>query len=100
MENKTAGKALSGYFQTLFTAQERKVREEEKPHELLCPDCDLLVFIPALMQRQVASCPRCSRTLEKHAYYRIQTPLALVITGLLLYILANIYPVLTLELAG
>ncbi len=59
-----------------------------------------MISIPVLKQQQVAACPRCFRTLEKHAYFRIQTLLALVITGLLLYIPANSYPVLTLDLAG
>ncbi|WP_157236996.1 paraquat-inducible protein A [Endozoicomonas elysicola] len=100
MENEAMGKALGKYLQALLTQRHSGGREAEQPHELLCPECDLLISIPVLKQRQVAACPRCFRTLEKHAYYRIQTLLALVITGLLLYIPANIYPVLTLELAG
>ncbi|MFK0570640.1 paraquat-inducible protein A [Endozoicomonas sp.] len=115
MKNKMAGRVMGRYLQTaaLLAGKSlagkrpdgkklatRKVKNKDHPHELLCPDCDLLIGIPVLGQRQVASCPRCFRTLEKQAYYRIQTLLALVMTGLLLYIPANIYPVLTLELAG
>ena len=100
MENRTTIKALSGYLHNHLKQKTKKAAKEEKPHELLCPECDLLVVIPVLIQRQVASCPRCLCVLEKHAYYRVQTLLALVVTGLLLYIPANIYPVLTLELFG
>ncbi len=100
MENERVRKGFSGHIQALLIQKQRMDKKAEQPHALLCPDCDLLISIPALKQKQAATWPRCFRTLEKHAYYRIQTLLALVVTGLLLYIPANTYPVLTLELAG
>ena len=66
----------------------------------LCPECDLLVHVPELHERQEAHCPRCRHVLERYFPVSVQTLLALVITGLLLYFPANLYPVLTLELLG
>ena len=64
----------------------------------LCPECDLLVSVPVLQERQEAHCPRCKHVMFRRQSMSIQTLLALVLTGLLLYIPANLYPVLTLEL--
>ena len=66
----------------------------------LCPECDLMVHVPLLHERQEARCPRCRHLLERYFPVSVQTLLALVITGLLLYFPANLYPVLTLELLG
>lgn len=66
----------------------------------LCPECDLMVHIPPLHEREEARCPRCGHLLERYFPISVQTLLALVITGLLLYFPANLYPVITLELLG
>ena len=66
----------------------------------LCPECDLLVGIPELHDCQEARCPRCRHVLERHFPVSVQTLLALVLSGLLFYFPANLYPVLTLELLG
>ena len=59
-----------------------------------------MVHIPVLHERQEARCPRCRHMLERYFPVSVQTLLALVLTGLLLYFPANLYPVLTLELLG
>lgn len=66
----------------------------------LCPECDLMVDLPELYERQEARCPRCRHVLERHFPVSVQTLLALVLTGLLFYFPANLYPILTLELLG
>ncbi len=66
----------------------------------LCPDCDLIIAEPFLTSKQEACCPRCHHLLERHKPHNMQNILALVLTGLLLYIPANIYPVLYMELLG
>ena len=59
-----------------------------------------MVHIPELHERQEARCPRCRHVLERYFPISVQTLLALVLTGLLFYFPANLYPVLTLELLG
>ncbi|WP_252177525.1 paraquat-inducible protein A [Endozoicomonas sp. 4G] len=70
----------------------------------LCPDCDLMIKTPTFAHdpayRQQASCPRCGCVLESHRPAGIQRCLALVVTGLILFIPANYYPVLSMDILG
>ncbi|KEQ16318.1 paraquat-inducible protein A [Endozoicomonas numazuensis] len=70
----------------------------------LCPDCDLMLKAPVFGKdpayRQQAVCPRCSCVLESHRPAGIQRCLALVVTGLLLFLPANYYPVLSMDILG
>lgn len=66
----------------------------------LCPDCDLVIADPDIREEQEARCPRCSHLLERSQPLNSQRLLALALTGLVLYLPANLYPVLFMELAG
>lgn len=70
----------------------------------LCPDCDLMINTPVFRHdpayRQQAACPRCGCVLESHRPAGIQRCLALVVTGLILFIPANYYPVLSMDILG
>lgn len=69
----------------------------------LCPDCDLLVRViclPGSAHRQVNSCPRCNRILREYHPNGLIKALSWVITGLVLFIPANIFPVLIMEILG
>ena len=66
----------------------------------LCPDCDLVISVPDINTVQEAHCPRCSHVIESSKPLNIPRLLALLITGLVLYLPANLYPVLYMELAG
>lgn len=66
----------------------------------LCPDCDLAVTVPEVNPKQEARCPRCSHLLDRPKSLNIQRLLALSLTGLILYLPANLYPILFMELAG
>jgi paraquat-inducible protein A len=61
-----------------------------------CLTCDLLV--PAASRR--AHCPRCTAALHPRKPAAMQRTLALVLCGFLLYIPANLLPVLTIERYG
>src|SRR6202034_757247 len=61
-----------------------------------CLTCDLLVPAPA----RRALCPRCTAALPPRKPAAMQRPLALVLCGFLLYIPANLLPVLTIERYG
>ncbi len=69
-------------------------------HIRLCPDCDLVVSVPDIQNQQQAHCPRCFHLLETSQPLHVQRLLALVVTALLLYFPAILYPMLSMELAG
>jgi len=65
-----------------------------------CPACDALYRAVPLAAGSVAECTRCGEDLYRHAKYSLDDALALAIAGLLLLILANLFPVMTFELSG
>ena len=69
----------------------------------LCPDCDLLVRVVCRSEtthKQINSCPRCNQTLYEYHPNGLVKTLSWVITGLLLFLPANIFPVLVMEIFG
>jgi paraquat-inducible protein A len=65
-----------------------------------CPDCDLLQNIPELPQGGKARCPRCGFTVASRSSNPIDLPLALTVTGLILLIVANTSPLMSLSAVG
>jgi paraquat-inducible protein A len=65
-----------------------------------CPHCDLLSEIAALQPRESAHCRRCGSLLYQHKVRSISRTLAWAIAGLLLFIPANVYPILQLQALG
>lgn len=67
----------------------------------LCPDCDLLIREEAYANpahKLVITCPRCNRNLREYHPDGLIKTLSWVITGLLLFLPANIFPVLVMEI--
>jgi paraquat-inducible protein A len=67
---------------------------------IACKDCDLLLERVATPPGGKALCPRCENPLYQHREQGIERTLALAITGLLLFIPANLLPVMSLQLIG
>jgi len=67
---------------------------------IACHECDLLLARPEVPPGGVAQCPRCGSTLFAQSVNSIERSLALAIAGLILFLPANIYPLLTLEVVG
>ncbi len=67
---------------------------------LACPDCDLIQTIPPLADNEVAHCIRCGTTLFKQQKNSINRSLAFAITGLILFIISNLFPLLSLKAVG
>lgn len=57
-----------------------------------CHDCHLLSRMPRLAQDQAAHCPRCGGTLHQRKPNSIMRTWALVITGMIFYVPANVLP--------
>ena len=66
----------------------------------ICHDCDALLRIPELNRSETAHCPRCYALLEEGGNIAINRLLPLTITGFILFILANIFPLLSMNANG
>ena len=64
-----------------------------------CHDCDLLMRV-RLEGEGRACCPRCGALVRRYGAQRQDAELALLLTGVIAFLLANVYPVVTLEAAG
>jgi len=69
-------------------------------HTVACPDCDLLLAFSASLARHTLRCPRCGGTVHRRVDTSVDTALAFSITGLLLYLPAMLFPLMTLETLG
>ena len=67
---------------------------------MACPECDLLHRVPPPPRGGISLCTRCSAVLERGRQGRLETALALYVTALLLFILANAFPLMILNLHG
>jgi len=65
-----------------------------------CPDCDLIQALPMLAIGDSANCIRCEATLFKNQRNSLNRSLAFAITGLILFIIANMFPLLSLKAMG
>ncbi|MGF1547857.1 MAG: paraquat-inducible protein A [Thiotrichales bacterium] len=65
-----------------------------------CHDCDLLLRLPPLEAGQNAACPRCGAVLQRKHANSVERSLALVVTGFILFALANLFPFLALNARG
>ena len=73
----------------------------DKPHGLfVCHECDALQNVSGIKPGNVASCVCCGNTLFKNPKGGIETPLALLIASAILFLVANVYPVMTINIAG
>lgn len=65
-----------------------------------CGDCDLLQRVPPLPVGARARCARCGLVLAARPSDPIHRPLALTVTALVLFVVANLEPMLGLSAAG
>ena len=76
----------------------------EKASIITCHDCGLLQKISHLPEDGAVTCSRCDATLRKLERIKpaenIEHLLALVITALVIFIIANSFPVIDLQIAG
>ncbi|POZ60442.1 paraquat-inducible protein A [Chromobacterium alticapitis] len=71
------------------------------PRVTACHDCDLLLRLPAAAEeRSSVRCPRCGAALYEQGRDALPLSCALLLAGLVVFVIANSYPVLTLEIAG
>ncbi len=69
-------------------------------HLLACPDCDLLQRAAPPRPGQRLRCRRCGAVLYRQVPHAVERGLALVVTGVILFALANAFPLLSLQAQG
>ena len=76
--------------------------EAANPWECLvaCHDCDALYPMPSLKEGEKALCVRCGSVLLLRKRDSLERSLALALTSLMLFLLANFYPLLGLNIQG
>jgi paraquat-inducible protein A len=69
-------------------------------HLIACHDCDLVHHLGAIPQGGAARCSRCGGILYQPKTDTLNRTLALVLTGVILYIIANTYPFLGFQIGA
>lgn len=68
-----------------------------QPQDLIiCEYCDTVYHRATLRKHQRALCQRCGGVLYRHTSLTLQQRLALSVTGGILLVFANAYPVMTI----
>ena len=70
------------------------------PNWIICEHCDSVYTQVPLAKGQVARCVRCSAILDRGGQMSLQQLLALSISAAVLFILANLFPVISISLQG
>ncbi len=67
---------------------------------MACGECDTLQRVPLVVPGCKVLCRECGSFLYRHPKGGIDRPLALMLGALLLYLLANAFPLVTLDIGG
>ncbi|MEZ3498124.1 membrane integrity-associated transporter subunit PqiA [Pantoea sp. KPR_PJ] len=67
---------------------------------MLCPQCDLMVKLPDVPQGSRASCPRCHTVLTTNWQEPRRRPTGYALAALFMLLLANLFPFVSMKVAG
>jgi paraquat-inducible protein A len=67
---------------------------------LVCPHCDAVHRAVVLGRHEVAACLACGRVLARNQSLSVDQALALTLAAVLLFLIANSYPLMLIELGG
>jgi paraquat-inducible protein A len=73
---------------------------QEVPDLIACEGCDALYGRPLLKRREIARCARCGTELERHPGRKGERMLPLTIASLVLFAIANAFPIVEIEVGG
>ena len=71
-----------------------------RPDVLCCPTCGLTLQAEPPSRGQRAECPRCGSTVSEGSHGSLQVTGALAVAALILYLPANLYPILRMHFYG
>ena len=72
----------------------------DEPRLVACHDCDVLVNLPVLADKAQGRCPQCNALLGRGAHATVERTVALTLAAGLLFLAANVFPLLTMEAGG
>ena len=67
---------------------------------MVCDHCDSVYRKPTFQRGVLARCLRCGEVLERMQRMHVGGMLALTLTGLMAFVLANVYPIVLIEVRG
>ena len=67
---------------------------------IACHECDLLHRVKPVDDEHTAKCVRCGATLYQERKNSVDRTLALAFTGLVLFVISNVFPFMSFELEG
>jgi paraquat-inducible protein A len=67
---------------------------------IACPECDLLQREPPPIEKGAVDCVRCGALLYRTVPHAIELALALMSAAAILFVMANVFPVMSLGLQG
>ena len=73
---------------------------QERPDLIVCEECDAVHSRPVLARGEVARCLRCAAELERDTGSRLQRLLPLTLASLIMFVIANSFPIVEIELQG
>ena len=65
---------------------------------IACHECDLIHRVKPLPKKGIANCTRCGSVLYRHKPNSLERTLALSLAGLVLFVVANWFPFLSLKM--
>ena len=78
----------------------KRIATDDMDDWIACPACDLLHRAPQVPKSHTARCTRCGAVLYQFRAEGVDAALALALTGLVLFVLSNAFPLLTFEMEG
>lgn len=73
---------------------------KEVPDTVVCPGCDAVYARAELQPREVAHCARCGTEIGRHPGAQESRILPLTVTSLIMFAIANLFPIVEIELQG
>lgn len=73
---------------------------QKRPDLIVCEECDAVYQRPRLGRCEIARCQRCNAELDRDTGNRLERLLPLTVGALVLFVIANVFPIVTIELQG
>jgi paraquat-inducible protein A len=73
---------------------------EQEEIRFVCHECDALQMVPAVEPGHDANCVRCKSRLFRNPRGGIDKPLAFLIASMVMFVIANFMPIMTLTIVG
>jgi paraquat-inducible protein A len=67
---------------------------------IACHECDAIYQRLHLKQREIAHCQRCGAELERNVERQLSTLIPLALACLIVFVIANIFPIVQIEVQG